>query len=151
MDIRVHPKTNVKYPKNKSMKKCLLILLLASFGVISYAQSPVIIEHVKILDGKTKEALAYYENNWKMLRDVAIERGYIASYQLIQVNNSDDYDLILMTTFEDADQLAAAEDNFKEIIGEYLPDGPKLMNNITPEAFRQTLHADESEILFRNK
>ena len=65
------------------MRLLLLIILLGVFS-ICYGQKDEkvsTIDFVQILDDNKEEALYYFQNNWQVLRDMAIEKGYIHSYQ----------------------------------------------------------------------
>jgi len=63
----------------------LLYFLLAIQQNGSAQQSKLVsvMDFVKIKNDKKTEALYYYENNWKVYREVAVERGLIHSYQLV--------------------------------------------------------------------
>jgi hypothetical protein len=63
------------------MKKLILLLLT---GFLSYQQahaqktSYVAMDIVKVKDGHWKEALYFFENNWKIYREDAIKQGIIS-------------------------------------------------------------------------
>ncbi|MDZ7650327.1 MAG: hypothetical protein U5K54_26080 [Cytophagales bacterium] len=40
------------------------------------SQSVAIADFVKIKDGKINETIFFYENNWKVYRDIALKRIY---------------------------------------------------------------------------
>ncbi|MEP5944089.1 MAG: hypothetical protein ABJ356_05975, partial [Balneola sp.] len=64
------------------MKKLLFLLILLSAGSVS-AQEVSIFDFVKTVDNNKEELIYYYENNWKILRDIALERDFIESYELL--------------------------------------------------------------------
>ena len=107
-------------------------------------------DFVKIRDGKRVEALYYYENNWKMYRDVAVERGLLHSYQLISAapDSLNNFDLILITTYKDSAQYLKSEENFQPILKELRPNGPKLLNQLKPAEFRQNVFAKVTQNVF---
>jgi len=132
------------------MKKFLLIALIA-IPTFAMAQTPVsITEFVKIKDGKKAEAVYYYENNWKHLRDLALERGIISDFKFV-INKTEDkaeFDFVLYTEYKDREQFNTSEDKFTKLIEEVLPDGPKLLNDIKPGDFRENLFYIEGETIF---
>ena len=78
-------------------------LLVASllFTNISYGQSETTIttiDFVKIKNNKRQEALYFYENNWKVYRDIALKNDYIKSYKLLttSADSTANFDLILI-------------------------------------------------------
>lgn len=109
-----------------------------------------VMDFVKIRDGKKAEALYYYENNWKMYRDVAVERGLLHSYQLISAapDSLNNFDLILITTYKDSAQYLKSEENFQPILKELRPNGPKLLNQLKPAEFRQNVFAKVTQNVF---
>jgi len=100
-----------------------------------------VMDFVKIKDGRKAEALFYYENNWKIYREVAMERGFIQSYQLLTVTTDslNNFDLILITTYKDSAQYLKSEENFQPILKELRPQGPKFLNQFKPVEFRQSI------------
>ena len=122
------------------MKPGLCIFLL---GIITmgYSQDTRLttVEFVQVLDGHKEEALFYFQNNWKVLRVMAAKKGYIHSYQLMEVQASEDapFDLMLVTTYLNEAQYKQREDHFTELIKDR---GPlKLLNDLKPEKFRKSL------------
>jgi len=122
--------------------KTLFFALLISLNVVSYGQESdkiSTIDFVQILNDNKEETIYYYENNCKVLRKMALEKGYIHSYQLLEVPYSEDapFQIMLMTTYLNEDQNEKSEDNFAELIKE---KGPlKLMNDKEPGEFRLIL------------
>ncbi|NNC70884.1 MAG: hypothetical protein HKN90_08700, partial [Flavobacteriaceae bacterium] len=57
------------------------------------------IDFVEIIDANIEEALYYYQNNWKVLRQGALVKDYILSYQLLKTPLTDDnkFELLLIT------------------------------------------------------
>jgi thiol-disulfide isomerase/thioredoxin len=101
-----------------------------------------ITEFVKIKNNHREEAVFYYENNWKILREAAIKKGYIHSYELI-VSKADEksgFDIILITRFADIENFNKVEENFQEIMKE-VRDGSevKLKNELKPDDFRENI------------
>ena len=62
----------------------MIVLLMALQATYAQKKSSVtIMDFVKIKNNHTEEALYYYDNNWKVLRDMAMEKGFIKSYQIL--------------------------------------------------------------------
>lgn len=125
------------------MKTRLLGLgLLFSTGLMAQHQQEVIIaDFVKIKNGKEKETMFYYENNWKPLRDAAIQRGFISGYQLLRSmpDTLNNFDLVLVTVYADSSQFNKAEENFRALMRETRTGGPALLNDLKPSDFRQNV------------
>jgi hypothetical protein len=62
----------------------LALLLVAAMLPAQSQKSVFIMDFVKIKDNKRAEALFFYENNWKVYRDIALEEGYIKSLKTQQ-------------------------------------------------------------------
>jgi hypothetical protein len=119
---------------------CLVIFVLYASVASAQDDKPVSdINFVKIKDGKKAEAMFFYENNWKAFRQVALEKGFIRSYKLLSIpsgtSNSVDFDLMLITEYKDSLQYKAQEENFRPIMKQLSPGGPKLLNELKPKDF----------------
>lgn len=134
------------------MRGLFFFVLLFNTAIL-FGQSPrsvSIVDFVKINNGKINETVFYYENNWKVYRDIALERGYIKSYKLLttSADSSSSFDLILITEYSDSLQFKLREERFLEIIKENRPQGPILLNDLKPNEFRQNLFFKQTETLF---
>jgi hypothetical protein len=130
-----HSKIHIK------MKHFILLCLLLT-GLTSEAQQNQKIstlEFVEILNGKRAEALYYYQNNWVKLREKAVEKGYIDSYELLETEPEPEnpVSLILITTYVGEDQFEKREDHFSELIKE--KGGLDLLNDKNPGDFRKII------------
>ena len=127
------------------MKVLTLFFVLFMFDAAT-AQSDTrisTIEFVQILDDNREEALFYYQNNWKVLREMAVKKSYIDSFGLLEVEFTEDqpYHIILMTTFANKDQFEKREEYFEELIK---AKGPlRLLNEKKPGEFRKNLYLKE--------
>ncbi len=123
------------------MKRSGLFLLtfVSLFGYAQQDSSISTIDFVEILDNNTKEAHFYYQNNWKVLREMALEKGYIHSFQVLQTPFSEEapFHMMLITTYANQEQYDTREDHFRELIKEY--GALKLLNEKKPNAFRKTI------------
>lgn len=109
-----------------------------------------IMDFVKINPEKEAEALFFYENNWKIYREKALEKGYISNYEMIRVkaNETLNFDFILMTEFPDAAALENVELNFQPIMRELRPNGPVFLNELRQKDFVVSrFAADEGKVL----
>ena len=96
-------------------------------------------DFVQIINDNREETLFYYNNNWKKLREEAIKKEYILSYQLLDVEATEDapFDIILITTYIDKEQYDKREEHFSELIE---ARGPvRLLNDKKPGDFRKIL------------
>lgn len=123
------------------MKHFFLFITL-TISSISFAQIDdriTTIEFVEVLDNNKEEALFYFQNNWKVLRDKAVKRNYIHSYQLLETPTSDEapFQIMLITTYQNKAQHELREDNFQELVKE--SGELKLLNNKKPGEFRRSL------------
>ena len=122
------------------MKKTLSLLFavcLLSSVVCAQSEMVTVFEAVKIKNDKRAEAIYYYENNWMALRKKAIKKGYIHSFEIIfsKADEKANFDIGLVTRFQNQSQYDKAEENFGELIkqrGEL-----KLLNSLRPGEFRQ--------------
>lgn len=122
----------------------LLLTFLISTSIFSQDEDTVtMIDFVEILNNNADEAKFYYQNNWKQLRIEAVKKGYIKSYQLLEVpyDKAHPFHLMLITTYKNKTQFEQSEANFKILIE--ASGGLKLLNNKTPKEFRKVIfHKD---------
>ena len=112
------------------------------FCVIGFCQSNnkiTTIETVEILNNNSEEAIYYFENNWKVLRTMAVDKGYIDSFQLLQASytNETPFHFILITTYTSKAQYEKRENHFGELIK--AKGGLKLLNEKKPADFRKSV------------
>ncbi len=128
------------------MKRYLMAmaLLVCMFGYSQLDDRRSTIDFVEILNDNKTEALFYYKNNWKVLREEAIKRGYIHSFQLMEMEATPEapYHLILITTYSNKAQYDDREPHFDEIIAE--SKGLKLLNDKKPGDFRKVLYGKDA-------
>ena len=134
--------------------KVVLETLRSELAKLVGAKKPsdvvAVMDFVKIKNGRRDETLFYYENNWKLYRDVAVKTGVIQSYELVDAGGdaSAPFDLILITRYASEEQHKDGEKNFQAIIKEVRPGGPVLKNEIKPEDFRQNVFARTARPIF---
>lgn len=127
-----------------NIRYCLLPALLGLLHTpaFSQAKAPVTaMDFVKIKHGRRAEALYYFENNWKVYRDAALKKGYITSYSILATpaDSAAGFELVLITEYADSVQYNLSEARFEPIIKELRPNGPKLLNQVKPNDFRQNV------------
>jgi len=118
---------------------CISMISLTGFAQKN--KEVIIMDFVKITAGKKAEAMYYYENNWKLYRDAAVKKKIIKSYELVEAkaDSLDNFDIILITVYEDSVQHAKSEDNFAPLLKELRPNGPVLLNETKPNDFRKNV------------
>ena len=137
------------------MRRILFFALLFMVS-ISYGQTvtPVAVyDFIKIKNGKNKEAMYYYENNWKFYRDIAIKKNIITGYRMVscQPDSLAGFNLILITEYADSAAYTKSEERFSEIIKGLRPNGPLLLNEIKPADFRENLFFRKAETILSSK
>ncbi|WP_232623088.1 hypothetical protein [Pareuzebyella sediminis] len=130
------------------MMKYFLLLVLFSYISIITAQKDervTSIEFVQVLNDNEEEAIYYFQNNWKALREMALERGFIDSFQVLEapanIGEEESFQLMLFTTYANKAQYALREKRFQELIRE--KGTLELLNDKKPEEFRKSLFTKE--------
>ena len=120
---------------------CFLILGFSSFG--QHEQKISTMDFVEVLNGNHQEALYFYKNNWKKLREIALEKDYIHSFKLLETEPEEKYPIsfILITTYSNEEQFGKREDHFSEIMK--IKGDLELLNEKKPVDFRKTLFSKE--------
>ncbi|MEM9679377.1 MAG: hypothetical protein AAF901_03555 [Bacteroidota bacterium] len=97
------------------------------------------VETVQVLNNNKAEAIYYFQNNWKVLRDMAVAKGYIHSYSLIETTYTEEapFHMMLMTTYIDEAQYEQRETRFRELIE--AKGALELLNEKTPNEFRKSV------------
>ena len=113
---------------------------------LSYGQedhSITSMDFVQVVDDNENEAWFYYENNWKVLRQMALKRGYIQSFKLLKDMSMDknDFRIVLMTSYQDSLQFTKREEHFQELIKE--KGALSLLNEKQPAEFRKTVFSKD--------
>ena len=124
--------------------KIAIFILLTNFSLAAIGQTSSTItalDFVKIKNDRHKEAIYFYENNWKFYRDIAIQKHFIKSYRVLfnKADSTANFDLILITEYADSSQFKLSEDRFQTIIKETRLNGARLLNDFKPNDFRQNI------------
>ena len=126
----------------------LKVLAFCLFGsIVLHGQEKAqisTIEFVEILNGNKAEALFYFKNNWKVLREKALAQNHISGFQLMENERSKEapFDLILMTSYATHQQYLDREEVFQVLISE--SGGLQLMNDKKPSEFRKSVFGIEN-------
>ena len=123
------------------MKNSILIIVFL-FSTFSFAQKNAktsTIDFVQVLNNNKKEVLFYYQNNWEVLRKMALKRNYIHSYQLLKTTPTKDapFTYMLITTYKNKSQFDKRELHFRELIK--IKGKLRLLNKKKPKIFRKTI------------
>lgn len=124
------------------MKTQIIITLLLFINISGYSQEDKrmsTIDFVEILNDNKEEALFYYQNNWQVLREIALKKDYIHSFQILETTSSPEtpYNFILITTYANKTQYDERETHFNAIIKNQ--KGLKLLNTKQPNNFRKVI------------
>lgn len=132
------------------MRYLFPFFLLVSF--CSTAQGVTVMDFVQVKEGRRAEAVYFYENNWKVYRDIALKKGFILSYRLEEVvaDSAASFNMVLITEYRDSVFYHNSETNFREILSTARPNGPLLLNKLQPADFRTNLFVKITRNLFRS-
>jgi len=128
------------------MLRNIFLLLFISMTSLCFGQQDQSIssmDFVEIVNDNQEEALFYYQNNWKILRQMAIKKNYISSFELLKDMGQDknSFSLILVTTYANREQFEKREEHFQELIKE--KGGLELLNEKKPTEFRKTVFSKD--------
>ena len=128
------------------MLRNIFLLLFISMTSLCFGQQDQSIssmDFVEIVNDNQEEALFYYQNNWKILRQMAIKKNYISSFELLKDMGQDknSFSLILVTTYANREQFEKREEHFQELIEE--KGGLELLNEKKPAEFRKTVFSKD--------
>ena len=99
------------------MKSIFVVVFLMGISVCSFSQEIISIDLVKVKKEKVGDALFFFENGWKVLRDSAFRAGAISGYQLLKVeNDTSGIAIVLMTRYRDKQQFDRREAFFQPLI-----------------------------------
>ena len=126
------------------------IFLLALFSAHGQDEPKEIstIDFVQILDNQQARAYHYYKNNWTKLREMALDKGYISSYQWIETTYSEEapFHFIFITSYPDQAAYDNREANFKVIMEGRTRD---LLDDRQPSEFRKSVFTKEAARVIR--
>lgn len=114
-----------------------LVLLFSSIVLPSTALATFsTVDRVVVRNGLVQEALYYYENNWKVHREAALEKGFISGFRLlVDARTPGAETLLLITDYATAEQYAQREEHFAQVMP--ADRRPELLNETPPAEFRE--------------
>ena len=128
------------------LKKICIILFIISvqFSFAQKSERISTVDFVQIVNENSEEALFYYQHNWKVLREMALEKNYISSYEIMETSYSEEapFHFMLITTYKNKLQYEAREKHFQELIK--IKGKLELLNAKKPTEFRKTLYRKEN-------
>lgn len=112
-----------------------LIFTLAAISFSIYtanAQQFTTVDIVKVKASYEKEAMFFYNENWKQFRIEAHQRGFISGFELLktEIDSLRQFQLILITKYPDSISFHQKEENFAPIMKRISPNGPKMLNSV---------------------
>lgn len=141
MTVVINVKGETAYQKSGKFNTQVLTAEIEKVLSQPVADIHVLMDFVKVKDGRRDEAMYFYENNWKVYREEALKAGIIHSFELINARSESNsaFDLILVTRFNGQRQYADSEKNFEPILKKLRPNGPILKNELKPVDFRENV------------
>ena len=120
---------------NKSSLLIILCLLISTNFV--YGQKISTINIVKVNANYEKEAMYFYNENWKEFRKLALQEGVISGFEIMRTatDSTNHFQLILITEYNDSTSFSKSEKNFEPIIKRVSPNGPKMLNKVGRKEF----------------
>ena len=109
-----------------------------------------LVDFAKTKAGHRAEMLYYLEQNWKLYRDAALDKGYISGYRLLETSPDSlgDFDFILLTEFPDSAVFHDREAHFQPLMKTLRPSGPKLLNDLKAADFRDLKISKDAKTVF---
>ncbi len=135
------------------MGKIRLFIALGAgmaFSINGFSQTIATIDITRAKQAYEKEAIYFYENNWKVFREEALRLKYISGYQLIRTETDSTgwFDIILITQFADSVQRKKVEENFRPIMNRLSPNGPRMLNDVKRSEFLKPGGSYKGKTLF---
>jgi len=123
------------------LKKICIVLFLISiqFSFAQKSERISTVDFVQIVNENKEETVFYYQHNWKILREMALEKNYIVSYEIMETSYSEEapFHFMLITTYKDKLHYEQREEHFQELIK--IKGKLELLNAKKPTEFRKTL------------
>jgi hypothetical protein len=135
----------------KNSKSFLLLAgVMAFFCGFAQAQTIATVDITRAKQAYEKEALYFYEQNWKAFREEALKLRYISGYQMIKTapDTTGWFDIILITHFQDSVQRQKVEENFRPIMTRLSPNGPRMLNDIKRSEFLKPAGSYKGKTVF---
>ena len=129
----------------------MMTFLLSPIQMIS-GQEMATIDIVKVNARYEKEAMYFYNENWKEFRKLALQKGVISGFEIHRtvVDSTNHFQLVLITKYRDSAYFAKSEENFRPIMKSVSPNGPKMLNNVERKDFLESMAGYETMMLGSN-
>ena len=138
--------------------KLLHVLLFSAiiFGLTSFdcfSQSIVTFDIVTIDNRYEKEAMYFYNENWKKFREEAIKQGFISGFEMLktETDEKNTFQLFLITRYPDSETFKKMEENFGIVMKKISPNGPKMLNEIPRNRFVVNITGYDAASLIKNE
>lgn len=127
-----------------------LLIVLTFYAQTSRGQELTTMDIVRVNATYEKEALYFYQENWKAFRKLALQKGVISGYEMHRTatDSTHHFQLILITRYPDSTALANSEENFRPIMKEVSPQGPRMLNNVDRKEFLEYVRGYETHLLW---
>lgn len=129
-----------------TLKNIFVVFFLISlqFSFAQKSERISTVDFVQILNENKEEALFYYQHNWKIVRQMALEENYIVSFEIMETPYSEEapFHFMLITTYANKAQYEHREKHFQELIK--LKGKLELLNDKKPSDFRKNLFRKEN-------
>jgi hypothetical protein len=126
-------------------------LLIAAFSL--NAQKVSTFDIVKIKAQYEKEALFFYEKNWKAFRVEALKQKVISNYEMYrsETDSTNHFYLTLITTYKNEITFKDSEAKFRPIMSAISPNGPNYLNALKRNDFLEYVAGSEGKIVYHGK
>ena len=132
------------------MKKLILIPFLTC-TLSAFSQKYATIDLVKAKAEFEKEALFFYEQNWKAFREEALKKKVISGYKMYRsaADSTGYFDITLITEYKNVEAHAFSEEKFRPIMKKVSPNGPKYLNEVKREQFLKYVAGAEGTEVYK--
>lgn len=134
------------------MKYASIVFLSLISSVIVNAQIATV-DIIKARAQYEKEAMYFFEQNWKPFREEALKLNHISGFQLIKTaaDSTGLFNIVLITQFSDSTQFKKVEENFRPIMKRLSPTGPRMLNGVTRKEFIESGSGLTGTIITENR
>lgn len=127
------------------MKRVAQVIFICMSFVFTnvHAQRIATLDVVRADADYEKEAIYFYEQNWREFRIAALKEGFISGFNLLRtpVDSTNHFNFILITEYPDSARFDASEANFRPIMRKIAPGGPRLLNDVKSKTFLESVIA----------
>lgn len=130
-----------------------LLILFVSLSFAVFSQKVSTFDIVKVDANFEKEAMYFYNINWREFRKEALKQKVITGFEMykLAIDSTKHFDLTLVTTYKDEKAYHQAEEKFRPIMKKVSPNGPKYLNEIKREQFLLYVAGSEGKVVYSEK